>query len=91
MAEIILKAIKPLLADLLDKVKSGAPSLIDAVLAWLASALPGSVDKVTAGFRTLYGDATGRLAAWLPSIKPGLITAVDGAVAFVKTKVIAKL
>lgn len=91
MADIILKAIKPVLGDLLDKLKAGAPAFIDATIAWLTSLLPASVDKLTAAFGTLYGDVTGRLVAWLPSTAPGLTAAVDKAVALVKMKVIAKL
>lgn len=91
MADMILKAIKPVLAELLDKLRVGAPAAIDAALAWLAALLPGSVANVTAAFHTLYADVTTRLAAWLPTTKPTLTAAVDSSVAFVKTKVITKL
>jgi hypothetical protein len=91
MADIILKAIKPALSDLLDKLKAQAPAAIDALIAWLITVLPGSVDKLTAAFRTLYSDITTRLVAWLPSTKAPLVATIDKAVGFIKTKVLAKL
>jgi len=91
MAELLLAALKPALGQMLDRVKNAAPGMIDAFLAWALAALPGTIDQLTAAFRTLYSDIVARLTAWLPTTKPGLLTAVDRLVKVIKTRVIAKM
>jgi hypothetical protein len=91
MVELMLKAIKPALSEMLDKVKKAAPGYIDMAIAWLTGLLPGSIDKVTAAFRTLYSDITTRLIAWLPTVRAPAVAGVDKLLVFVKTKMLAKL
>jgi hypothetical protein len=91
MAELILSALKPALGQMLDRVKTAAPGMIDAFIAWALAALPGTIDQLTAAFRTLYTDIVSRLTAWLPTTKPVLLLSVDRLVKVIKTRVIAKL
>lgn len=90
MSELIMKAIKPLLADMLDRLKTAAPASIDAMLASLAAFLPASIDRATAAFRTAYTDMIGRLSTWLPTMKAPVVAIINRLVAVAKFKV-AKL
>jgi hypothetical protein len=91
MADLILAALKPALGQMIDRLKAAVPGYVDALILWLVTVPPASVDKVTAAFRTLYTDITTRLVAWLPSTKAPLVRGISGFLEFVKTKALAKL
>jgi hypothetical protein len=90
MAKIILDAIKPAIIEMLTKVKASIPGALDALIAWLVGMLPTTVDKLTAGFKQVYGDIVTRLIVWLPSTKVPLTSAGDRLIELLK-KVIGKL
>jgi hypothetical protein len=90
MAQMVLNAIKPKLVELLMKAKASIPGALDALIAWLVGMLPTTVDKLTAGFKQVYGDIVTRLVAWLPSTKVPLTSAGDKLIELLK-KVIGKL
>lgn len=91
MAKLIIDAIKPVLREFITKIKTGAPAAIDALIAWLLGILPGTIDKLTAAFHTLYGDIVGRLLAWIPTTRGPLVSAINKLLDLINTKVINKL
>jgi hypothetical protein len=91
MSALILSAMKPVLTELLAKVKTGVPGAIDALAAYIAKMLPGTVDTLTAGFRSVYADVVTRLLAWVPTVKAPATVAANRALDLLGSKVIAKL
>jgi hypothetical protein len=80
MANLILSAIKPLIAEMLAKAKAGVPGAVDALVAWLTTAAPAAIDKLKNGF-----------VAWLAGIGGPLKTGIVKLIDLFNAKVIAKL
>lgn len=87
MAELMLKAIKPVIAEMFDKLQAGAPAAITSLLSTMSTWLTGSVEQVSAYLTRLYSTVSTQVAAWLPTTAPVLTARAGDLIGWAKAKV----
>lgn len=90
MGAILLQAIKPLLLEYVEKARAALPATFAALISWITTNLPTTIDKATALFKRLYADLTARIVAWVPTTSPWLTKVGNAAVDKIKAA-LAKL
>lgn len=89
MFDLIIKSIKPALAEYVDKAIKGAPEAIRSLLAQIVAWLPTTTDKATALFRNTYGSGVEKLSSWIPTQVPVITKLADQLGGWVKKRISA--